>query len=282
MDDFDYSLDALDVLSLFHDCDSILYVEGEDDICFWNSILKIADIKGYYIESVNGSKNLIPLMDKIISDGSKILVAKDKDDTLLDDGCDKHVQIVTTYGHSIENHLYCPVIINNIINSFIRSEVDLSEVINTWYSDLCEVCNGLIVFNIANNIFKKGVSIFGDNCCRFLTTKRSCKLSKANIDIFIYGIKESFFEHEITKSNDLIEMYDGNKRYLINGHFITNAIINFIKSMVRRLTNKSITLPIDNLYALTINGCSMCKNRCKEILEIVEYMKLANLAIIAT
>lgn len=279
MDEFDYSLDAINVLSLFHDSEFIVYVEGEDDVCFWQNILNLANISNYYIESVGGSENLGSKISQIMTGGARIIVAKDRDDTLLDVNAHEHTQIVTTHGYSIENHMYCPVTINNIINNLAKTKTELVAIIHSWYDIICKTCQDLILYNIANNIYGKGVKVFGDNCCRYLVPSNSCKLCKSEIDLYVSDIKCYFCDEEIEKSNMLVGSYTYHNRYLIKGHFLTHAVINLIKVLVKKITGKKVILPIDNLYALTVDGCNKCKNICEELNSIIEKVKLAHAAI---
>lgn len=112
-----YSTDAINVLDKFHEAHFILYVEGDDDETFWSSLLNRIGIRHYHIESAGGIQELKKIMRQITNDNANVIVACDGEYSILLDNLPKHDRIISTYGHSIENTMFCPFTINRNINS---------------------------------------------------------------------------------------------------------------------------------------------------------------------
>ena len=57
MNSLEYSLDALDAKGLFYNKSLTVYVEGNDDVLFWDYLFKIAEVSAH-IEDVGGDKEI--------------------------------------------------------------------------------------------------------------------------------------------------------------------------------------------------------------------------------
>uniref|UniRef100_UPI000A82428C DUF4435 domain-containing protein n=1 Tax=Vibrio campbellii TaxID=680 RepID=UPI000A82428C len=79
MTEFSYSVDAEDVMSSFYGVDAILYVEGEDDIPFWDAIFSNLSDLSLEIKEVGGCDELEPYITKICNGELTDLVAMDRD-----------------------------------------------------------------------------------------------------------------------------------------------------------------------------------------------------------
>ena len=107
-----HSDDAISVTHKFYNKQYMVYVEGDDDVSFWDSVFsKVASGK-YEIESLNGISGEMQTYIKKVTDGAifNVIIACDKDYTsyLESDPYDNQY-IVTTYGHSIENTMFCDI-----------------------------------------------------------------------------------------------------------------------------------------------------------------------------
>jgi hypothetical protein len=117
-EDWIFSAEALETKSLMLDTDFSVYVEGKDDILFWESLFEKEGITNFHIEEVGGYVFLGPYMNKIVNDNANIIVACD---THLSDflGFDyQHERIIRTFGYSIENTMYNKIRINLIIRKY--------------------------------------------------------------------------------------------------------------------------------------------------------------------
>ncbi|MBK8111628.1 MAG: DUF4435 domain-containing protein [Saprospiraceae bacterium] len=135
--------------------------------------------------------------------------------------------------------------IETTISNFCRKKLDLSAEFNTWHSEFSENVYDLIVLDIANSRFKKGVSIFGDNCFRFLSNKHSYKICENRVKKFKDSIKDKFSEDELNAVKELIYKSEKDLWFMIKGHFITHALINLIKYTVRKYSGDTKSLTLD-------------------------------------
>ena len=222
---FRYSNDALEVLNLFHNKDVMVYVEGDDDVLFWDNFINLFGYSAQ-VEQVNGKENLQPYIESIIKDDTHIIVATDADYNDLFGEKYDHPLIMYTYGYSIENTLYCKENIKNTICTFLKENIDLKREITLWINDFEATCHPLVMHDAANIKFGKSTSVMGDVCNRFLPTKKAYNLSDEKIEEFLDQKKELFSESELKEIESYIDSYDKEFYCIIKGHFITNALIN--------------------------------------------------------
>jgi len=263
-DEWSYSSDGLNVLDKFHDVRFVVYVEGQDDIAFWDSLLKKSGISGYHIDYAGGIEELKKIMSQIIHDDAQVIAACDSHYSLLLCTFPKHDRIISTFGHSIENTMYCPHIINRVANKLSRNLKDQTTSITIWYTTFCASAKLLIIYDLAREKYGKPVEVCPDNCSRFLKSHYSYNLDDTKINEYIAQRKSHFRADEIKASEELIDQASIDIRHIIKGHFITNAVINFLKASAKRLAGTRPVISINLLYALTSDGCMPCEDQCYE------------------
>ncbi|MCT3899504.1 DUF4435 domain-containing protein [Elizabethkingia anophelis] len=273
MDSLEYSNDALEVISHFYNCDDTIYVEGKDDVIFWKNIFSISN-KKVHIEDVGGIEELKKYIDKIINENVEIYVAKDNDYCDFFDTTAVNERIYTTYGHSIENTLYNINTIKSIIKNFSRIQddnlpVDVEKEINDIILNFETSIKQILIYEITNEIYQKGISVLGANTCKFLKNNQSIELCENKITNFIEEIKNNFQESELNSISEKLEQNDKPLWFIVRGHFLTNFVINIIKKMVNKLSDRRINLPIEVIYPLFID-----KNNI-ESSEDIQYYKYA-------
>jgi hypothetical protein len=272
-DSLNYSTDALNVKSLFYNKEISLYIEGKEDIPFWENILSFWELNNLHLEETYGYEGLIDYMDQIVDNDANILVACDSDHSrFLKENKYKNPKIIRTYGYSIENTMYCVHKINQVVKRFSKSKNSFNKEITKWYHQFCDDCTILLYYDIANHRFSKGVQVFGDKCNRFLESDHSPNLGKDKIDNYIKSIDRHFSEIEINECIELVKKDKRELRFLIKGHFLTNAVINLIKSLVEKETGDKVTLSLDNLYSLMVGCMFPCKDKCMDLETLKERM----------
>jgi len=260
----EHTTDALNVINKFHNAPYIVFVEGQDDVPFWRVIFKKAGFGDCYIDDVDGIEELKKLIWKIINEDARLIVACDCHHSPFIDDWPKHNRIVTTYGYSIENTMYCPRAVNRVINNYCRDSTDRSHSILKWLNEFSESFKQIIIFDIANAKYKKSVKVILDNCSRFLKSSRSHVIKQEEVLSHIQTIAGQFSDEEFAECTKLVEIDGREARYLIRGYFLTHGVINFIKNAAREAKRNNFTLPLSSLYALTIDGCDMCTIDCFE------------------
>lgn len=253
MDSLNYSVDALDAKGLFYNKTISVYVEGDDDVLFWNYLFGLSEVNAH-IEDVGGDKEIDKYISQILNEGAKFLVACDSHHQEFLEVRQEHPQIISTYGYSIENSMYNFFSINDIVNKLGKGVSDVKNEIEKWVAEFTNQLNTLLIYDIANNRFNKGISIFGDNCSRFLKSPSSHLISLEKVDSYITQIKANFLVEELLMVEELVRQSEKPTWFLIKGHFLTNATINAIRYLVKTTHGKEIgSISHDMLYSLTIN-----------------------------
>ncbi|WCO00223.1 DUF4435 domain-containing protein [Psychroserpens ponticola] len=276
MADLEYSKEALEVKGLFYNKKITVYVEGKDDPLFWDNLFNLAEVEAH-IEEVGGSLELEKYITNIVDSNAEFYVATDNDHNDFLENIVTHPRIIRTYGYSIENSMYRSYNeIENTISKFCRKKVDISVDYNKWLADFSTSVRDLIILDIANHKFQKGISIFGDNCYKFLKGQKSFEICNLKTEKFIESVRPSFSTEEIEIVEDLVNQTEKELWFHIKGHFITHAIINLIKKLVRKNSGQNISLTNDFLYTLTIECKEDWENRIDLKTVIDEIKKINN------
>ena len=167
------------------------------------------------------------------------------------------------YNANIGDHYFC------------RKKVDISTDYNKWLEDFSTSVRDLIILDIANHKYQKGISVFGDNCYKFLKGQKSFEICNLKTEKFIESIKPNFSTQEIETVENLVNQTEKDLWFHIKGHFITHAIINLIKKLVRKNSGQNISLTTDFLYTLTIECKENWENRIdlKTVIEDIKKIK---------
>ncbi len=278
MDDLEYSNEALEAKGLFYNKEITVYVEGKDDPIFWGNLFSLAEINAH-IEDVGGKSELEKYIDKIVDEGADFYVAQDNDNSDFLDDPIRHKNIINTYGYSIENSMYFNSLpFEKTISNFCRKKLNFDIDFNIWVSEFSQDVYDLIVYDIANNKFKKGISIFGDNCYRFLKTQNSHKICSTKIRAFIDSIKPNFSDAEINQVKEMMNQSEKDLWFMIKGHFITHALVNLIKNAIKKEIGSPKSLTPDYLYSITVDCTENWENRI-DIKSIVDrLLEIKNIA----
>lgn len=229
MAELNYSSQALNTLDRFHRAKYVVYVEGDDDKPFWREIFRIAGVEDLHLKIAGGRSEIEKYEQLIIEESVNIVVARDSDYTDLFAKQVDHPRIVYTYGYSIENTLYCPKNIAVAISILSRSADEDVEKVESWLAKLADEIRPLLIHDVANELFGKGTKVLGKNCSRFLKSGSSMEMSQVKIDAYLESIAGQFTDTELEEVANLVNGYSKGQIFLIRGHFLSNAIINFVK-----------------------------------------------------
>lgn len=268
-----YSRQGNNRLKNFHRCNYIIWVEGQDDSIFWGKIFNKFQVKEYTIKEAGGKPALEKYIDSIINEDADIIVACDKDYDEMLGKAKENKKILYTYGHSIENTMYCPKIIVNQIQNYSRCMDECETEIVKWYEDIEEACKLLLIYELANEKYGKSQCVMGDTSVRFMeNNSRDIYLSSEKINKRIDNIKKYFTDEEISKCTEILEKNSNYPiRLFIRGHFLSNLVINLIKNYCVKdgRREKAPTITIENLFANTVDKCIYCEGCCSD----KEYIK---------
>lgn len=273
-----YSESALRVKAAFYNKKAMVYVEGTDDIIFWEQFF---DKKVYQVEDVGGCGNFKSYIQRLNSGENSFIVAGDLDySPYMHSSCRSSLYI-TTYSHSIENIMYCPHNINHAVQRLARnSRIDSIKEIESFYNRFVSNVDKLLILDVANNIYDKGVKIFGNSCCKFLDQKNLPEIDPNKVSDF-YNEKVKYFEvKEINHVKAILQAEQRPKRLLIKGHFLSEAIRLWINKRVPAVSPKNPQLNNDALYAELVTCHDICTPICQERKHIFDQIKEAEKEIV--
>ena len=237
MADFDYSNEALNVIGAFYSADRMLYVEGDDDVVFWEYMMEKFGRREFKVQTTDGVKELNKYIKKIADNEINSSAARDSDFTELTDTNNNAPRVARTYGHSIENTLISAAVLCKIIRSHGRVPGRLvdEEHCENWLEGFYRDFEHLVVYDAANEISGLGVSVLGLNCTRYMKGKTSCIPDEAKISDKLM---------ELNENNELIEAANAVKKtivrnakgccYFIRGHFLSSAALKYVNHTIKR------------------------------------------------
>ncbi len=231
-----YSLEARNILNRFHSVDKIVYVEGEDDIRFWELLFeKLTEIK-VRVEESGGKNNLRSRMEEIKNGTANFFVAIDSDfDVIME--LDQHPQVLRTFGYSMENTIVSDAVLQRLICSVAKTSKHLVPIADCahWLEELDSTIQPLVLADAANRIKCLGKAVIGDNCDRFLKSEKSSNLCSEKITSHLASLSidiEKDIEDRIVEAMNKqgIQWLD-----LIRGHFLLTSAFRFVKECISKL-----------------------------------------------
>lgn len=275
-----HSNEAISVTSQFYGKKFMLYVEGDDDIAFWDErFQKVVSSNIYEIEQVHGKENLPQYIDGI-KNGTidNAIVACDSDYINYVDSKDEHcLRVIYTYGHSIENSMFCPYNVATYAKRLSRTHDDFLQIITEWYNQFCASSLKLLPYEIINYLKDLAgskdqmTSFFSDNCCRFLKDGESSLLDDSKIDSFIDKHQNEYDKNEVENIIEKIQNDSRQNQYKIKGHFITNGVMNEIRKITKENGHET-KLEKKQLYAALCTCLNSCKD-CQDYAYISQQIK---------
>jgi hypothetical protein len=227
-DTIEYSPEALNVRNNFFEVDAIVYVEGVDDKLFWPKIFSKFSGKVFLFEDVGGKPELLKKIKILKENNSRFIVATDLDYSFFIEEGLNHSNVITTYGHSIENTLIQKSSIIEIVEN--SSDINKGRIISL-YEDFYENINSIIgsllhidIFCSENNI----KSIIGKNVGKFAKSKKTyCICDKK-----IITHKSSIDIPNELECKENLNFRLASLRFtsldLINGHFLLSSLLRFV------------------------------------------------------
>lgn len=249
MAELEYSDEAINVLDLFYNVDTILFVEGDDDVVFWDCIFKKLSDLSIKIEPVGGKEEIEKRVSKVIAGSNNVLVAMDSDFSDFDDRIE-HQNILSTFGHSIENSivvsesLYCAIRNIGKIPSEKISEADCKD----WLEQLGIELSSLVYHEIQNHLNGSGICIMGDHCGRFMKSQVSPLVSSERVDDHLNNLPFSIDESSEALITSVISSKDRKPKDFVRGHFLFSAAMRFVHSEIKRVSAKKVSISNDSLF----------------------------------
>ena len=269
-----HSNEAISVTHDFYNVRVMIYVEGVDDIPFWDEMFsKRVPGDFYSIEQVNGKNNLKEYIESIENGGiTNVIVACDSDyehilyeNSLVEN---RNPLIIRTYGHSIENTMFCPKAVAKYIKHATKTTVDYLPVIEEWYAKFCSISLKLLPYDILNQKeFDKNdevnkMKVYNKRFHTLLDNSDSTMLNDNKAENLIQEMKSAYQDNDVENMKMLIAKDLRDSRYIIQGHFLELGVMNYIRETVKKV--RSISLSNDSIFNHFIDCNTLCNSTCED------------------
>lgn len=263
----EHSNAGVSVLNQFNETSVMLYVEGDDDIPFWDNLFKTyAPAAFYTLEQTHGKEGLQRYIQGIL-DGtlSNVMVACDSDYSYFSvEETISHPLIVMTYGHSIENTMFCVPMMSSYISRLKTTPDNMADAVINWISLLEEDGRELLTIDILNNLKPRS------NSCKCLTSgfprfsNGKGDFDKVKVSDFLSHVNAVYTEKERKKIEEKLTEADKPLYKIMQGHFIEGAANEYLRKQAGcSMSRKAI-------YA----EFSLCRsNLCHELCEDLKFVK---------
>ncbi len=236
-----HSHDALYVLGKFSRGNVIVYVEGRDDVRFWEEVFEKICTLNVKFEWVGGSSELEKLVGDVVSGNLQAFIARDSDYSSLDGSQFNHPRVFYTYGHSIENSLISKKSISVCIRNIGRlslhkvSERDCE----IWLADFHKTIEDILSLDICLHLKNAGKEVLGANCGRFTVKKGSPELSGSKIEDVKKAENFVSFSQEISSLETTLIGQSRTLADFLRGHFLFSAVLCYVNSSIKELDSKT-------------------------------------------
>lgn len=248
MPELDYSYDALNVRNAFFRVKTIIYVEGDDDVLFWEEIFSQVTTEKFKVEPLFGSPTLDKYVEQIANGQLEAIAARDSDFLSHMGLRVSNPRVVYSYGHSIENSLYITDSIQHLTKLFCKnSKITLAEC-ETWVNTLAKEIATLVYLDIANMCSNSGLDTIGDNCSRFMKGRTSAMTCPQKIAAHIAQLTpklpgSAIQIAESVVGNDVLSVISH-----LRGHFLATMVHRYIVERAKSFGRK-VSISSESLYA---------------------------------
>lgn len=251
MSDLLYSDDALNVRNAFLRVKTLVYVEGDDDVLFWEEIFSRIPDASVEIEAAGGADQIDTYIEKISAGQLRAIAARDSDFLHHLGQTKNDPRILYTYGYSIENSLYTPDCLANLAKLWCKTNKIQVKECSDWLEELVTHLQSLVHLDLANRIAKGGVPTVPDNCTRLMTGQASCSPCVTKIKAQVAAASAQIPSADVTAAATAIGTHTDELLKWLRGHFLASAALKFVLTKARSLGRK-IDLSADSLYAAAI------------------------------
>ena len=251
MPDLSYSDDALNVRSAFFGVKAIVYVEGDDDVLFWEEIFSRVADEPFEVESVGGSPVLDGYIQKINSGQLEAIAARDADFLPILGARCPDPRVVHTYGYSIENSLYVERTVTHLVRLWCKSPRITAAECADWLSDLAVKIGPLVYLDAANAISAAGVAALSDNCSRYMTSSHSAMVCPTKIATAVASMEAKIPADAIVLASISLGTEPDAVLTHLRGHFLASAVHRYIVKRAKDF-GKKVSISAESLYAAAI------------------------------
>jgi hypothetical protein len=248
-----YSVDALNAKSAFYRAKTLVYVEGDDDVLFWEELFsKVPDFSAA-IESVWGSGELEKYIKQIEAGDLHAIAARDSDFLRFQGAVSQAARVIYTFGYSMENSLYTADVIHQLAKTWCKSPSITRAQCSQWLADLGLAFSPLIELDVANAISNCGEVVLTDNCTRFMTGQSSATPCSKKIATHAADVRTRIPSRAVAAAKRARATAPNGSVDHLRGHLLATAVVKFLLQTAKAL-GKKINVSMDSLYANAISN----------------------------
>lgn len=247
----EYSPDAQNILKFFYRRDIVLYVEGEDDVPFWQAIFEELSDASVEVLPVFGAPEVEKKITEITSNNLTVLAARDSDYIRIQGIHINDPRVLYTLGYSIENCLYSPATLKEISFIWCRGKAKNQADEESWLDGLLEKLRDLVAYDLANNLFQKGLCVIPDNCTRFMRGQSSTELDLNKLEKYLEDLSGTISDDELAHARELINSSGTRMRRIIRGHFLASLAQKHIAENLKK-SGRGQNISFEAVYASAI------------------------------
>ena len=265
---------------LFYFPKILVYVEGHEDIPFYEEVLQNYD---YHLKARGGREECKKLVTPLVEKDLPYVVVLDGDYEILTRTRSKHRRVVWLHRYAFENYLFEEEPIKQFCRDRTHSEDSLEEALaSSEFTDFIENIEmkfkDLIILDVAHQRSKTGCKTFFRNSDRFFKTNfRDDQIQKQQA-----AAANSIDIESTNEAKTLVEKFLEEQRRFIDilpGHFVFNIMKRFISNIVgKSVPNEEIRLYLSRVVwrLVKTRDHNSLKRRLREAVREVEQIHKSN------
>ncbi len=253
MGDLIYSPGALDTLPQFHRIALVIYVEGEDDVPFWNKLLEDCGFAGYLLKIAGGAPTLDKYARAIVEADASICVCRDLDFLDLAQASLTHPRVLYTYGYSIENTLCNADTLSLATRALLKTVEDMRPAFEAWATELEEAIKPLIVLDVAFRLKALGITVPLNNVHMYTGGQGKHLPMQAKVKEQCEALCAHLASEDIEDAASKLDRSQKRLAHHVRGHFLLSCALAMISQDIRK-KKASRNLPTDTFFALLLTS----------------------------
>lgn len=227
---------------LFYFPKILVYVEGHEDIPFYEEVLQNYD---YHLKARGGREECKKLVTTLVEKDLPYVVVLDGDYEILTRTRSKHRRVVWLHRYAFENYLFEEEPIKQFCRDRTHSEDSLEEALaSSEFTDFIENIEmkfkDLIILDVAHQRARTGYDVLPDKSDRFFKPRTRVDFLDSQIQQSRIEAANRIDSQSIDNTRILVEKFLRDHRFidLLPGHFtfsiMKRLIINTINRRIRR------------------------------------------------
>lgn len=240
------------VMHFFHQSEYIVYVEGDDDVVFWEYLFDKFFSHTVFVKPVGGKEQLEPYIKSVVNGSIGDFVAMDSDFSKIEDG-HIHYNVIKTPGYSIENTLISSETLREVVinlGKVSRHDIAVDDCLD-WLISFFEKIHDLIFYDIDNHLNQRGAKVIGDSCKRFLKSEEDIFLCERKISQFLSRVGFMLSEEDVASLKEVIEQSSTDASKLVRGHFLFSGALHFTNEVIRN-KRKKVSISVDSYFGALV------------------------------